>query len=84
MDRLNYIVLSDLDGTLTETSSSWQFIMESLNKWESEGKFHLNLFLNKKINYDEFLRLDVNSWKGIPSKHYLDAINKIKFSSFIF
>jgi len=81
MKNYQYLVLSDLDGTLTEIPSSWQFIMEWFDLCESKGKYHLNSFLKKEITYDEFIRLDVVAWKGITSEDYLNAIKKIKFRS---
>ncbi|MHA2363696.1 MAG: HAD family hydrolase [Candidatus Hodarchaeales archaeon] len=74
-----FLVISDLDGTLTEPHSSWQYVMEKLGFWENHGKNHLQNFLDNKINYDEFIRLDVETWKGIEEKRYLEVINQIPF-----
>lgn len=74
----NFIVISDLDGTLTEVPSSWQFVLEDQNLWDL-GKLNLELFLSKKINYDEFIKLDVELLKNLPTDSYLNSINKIKF-----
>ena len=79
MKEIQYIVLSDLDGTLTEISSSWQYVMEFFNLWESDGKHHLQSFLQGDISYNEFIRLDVESWKGISEKRYFNAIDSINF-----
>jgi HAD superfamily phosphoserine phosphatase-like hydrolase len=73
------MVFSDLDGTLTETQSSWQFVMESFGLWESKGKHHLRSFLNNEISYDQFIHLDTNSWKGKSKEDYLNTVHKIKF-----
>ena len=75
----NFVVVSDLDGTLTNQPSSWQFVLEGLDLWYERGENNLDLFLNKKITYDEFIRLDVELLKGIPVKDYLAIINKITF-----
>jgi len=76
-----FLVVSDLDGTLTEAQSGWQFVMEQLGLWENYGKIHLNNFLNKTIDYKEFIRLDVKTWQGLPESHYIEIINRIPFRS---
>ena len=73
----NILVVSDLDGTLTHQKSSWQFILENLNLWYNKGEKHLRMFLDKRINYDEFIRLDVELLKGVSLKEYKRIVNKI-------
>ena len=80
-ENVRYIVFSDLDGTLTKVNSSWQYIMEYFELWETKGKHHLHSFLNGEINYNTFLKLDVETWKGLPDVEYMKAINKIPFRS---
>ena len=80
MHQKKILVISDLDGTLTTEQSSWQYILERLNLWIPEGKKNLEKFLNKEINYDEFIQLDVSLLKGVPVHKYLDVINSIKFN----
>ena len=75
----NLIIISDLDGTLTTIESSWQFVLEELGLWIGKGSKNLDLFLKRKITYDQFIDLDVALLKGIPVEDYLDVINKIPF-----
>ena len=72
-------IVSDLDGTLTTVSSSWQFVLEHLGLWENQGENNLHLFLHNKITYDEFIRLDAALLQGIHEKKYLDIISQIPF-----
>ena len=72
-------IVSDLDGTLTTVSSSWQFVLEHLDLWENQGENNLQLFLHNKITYDEFIRLDAALLQGIHEQKYLDVISQIPF-----
>ncbi len=73
------VVISDLDGTLTNHTSSWQFVLEYLNLWENKGEKHLHQFLSNEIDYDEFIKKDVELLKNTPLTKYFEAINKISF-----
>jgi HAD superfamily phosphoserine phosphatase-like hydrolase len=75
------IIVTDLDGTLTTHQSSWQFVLEHLNLWNDYGKKNLELFLNNEIDYDEFIRLDVESMKGTSYDTFLSIIYQIPFRS---
>lgn len=60
------LVIFDMDGTLTEVRSPWQFIHERMGVWENAGANHLFSWLNGRIDYEEFFRLDVELWLGQP------------------
>ena len=64
----NRLIVFDIDGTLTRHVSSWQFIHERLGLWENEAIEYQNRFLEGKISYRKFCRLDAAHWKGIPEK----------------
>ena len=81
-----YLLVFDLDGTLTTHHSSWQFVLEQTNNWEPEGRINLEKFLNNELKgetkekkYLEFCRLDVNLLKGLEYNVFLNIINKIEF-----
>ncbi len=76
MDK-SVVVVSDLDGTLTTQESSWQYVLENLNLWHNQGKNNLEKFLKKQIDYDEFIKLDVELLKGTTIGKYLSIINNI-------
>lgn len=75
----HFVVISDLDGTLTTQQSSWQFVFEELGLWYGRGEKHLHLFLDGKISYDEFIKMDVALLKDVPVQKYLETIDKITF-----
>lgn len=79
MQYENIIVVSDLDGTLTDQVSSWQYVFEQSNLWIDKAERNLELFLNKEIDYDKFIDLDVKLLKGLPVQRYLKIIDSINF-----
>ncbi|MGH9868851.1 MAG: HAD family hydrolase [Candidatus Polarisedimenticolia bacterium] len=66
-------ILFDLDGTLTPVRSSWQHIHEKLEMWTGRADRYQQLFLEGRIDYEEFCRLDALEWKGLPSSR-LEAV----------
>ena len=79
MPQKNVIVVSDLDGTLTDQSSSWQYVFEELGLWVNQAELNLKKFLAKEICYDQFIELDVSLLKGVPIKQYLKIIESINY-----
>ncbi|MHC4598720.1 MAG: HAD-IB family phosphatase [Planctomycetota bacterium] len=59
------LVLFDMDGTLTEVRSPWEHIHRRLGLWEGLGDGHLAEWLEGRIDYEEFFRLDVALWLGM-------------------
>jgi phosphoserine phosphatase len=60
------LVVFDLDGTLTPSRSVWHFIHQKLGTWEGRGEVHLRDWLDGKIDYEEFARVDALEWQGRP------------------
>jgi len=58
------LVIFDMDGTLTEVRSPWQYIHERVGVWEGLADKHLSSWLKGRIDYEEFFRLDVELWFG--------------------
>jgi len=48
------LVIFDLDGTLTQERSIWEYIHKQLGKWYGFAEEYQNLFLAGKISYEEF------------------------------
>jgi phosphoserine phosphatase len=45
------LVIFDLDGTLTQERSIWEYIHKQLGKWYGFAEEYQNLFLAGKISY---------------------------------
>jgi phosphoserine phosphatase len=59
------LVLFDMDGTLTEVRSPWEHIHRELGLWTGNADRHLKAFLEKRIDYPEFFRRDMDMWIGV-------------------
>jgi phosphoserine phosphatase len=59
------LILFDMDGTLTEVRSPWQYIHERLGLWADDGDRHLKAWLAGEIDYPEFFKRDVDMWLGM-------------------
>lgn len=73
------LVAFDVDGTLTENKSSWEFVHRKLGIWEDVGERYLNMFRAGEITYQEFARLDALRWKGIEEERLLTVLEEISY-----
>ncbi|MCD4652757.1 HAD-IB family phosphatase [bacterium] len=72
-NRNSWLLVSDVDGTLTTEISIWEYFHKLLNKWTSEGLPNLNAYLAGEITYNEFAEMDALAYKGL-SRNQLDAM----------
>ena len=86
LSKSSYLLVFDLDGTLTTHHSSWQFVLEKTNNWEPEGRINLEKFLNNELKgntkeekYWEFCRLDADLLKGLEYAKFLNILDEIQF-----
>jgi len=69
----SWLLVSDVDGTLTEVVSVWEHFHKKLGKWDSEGLPNLKAFLNNEIDYLKFAELDALAYKGM-SRQQMETI----------
>ncbi len=70
------LVIFDLDGTLTEVKSTWQYIHENLGTWHT-GKLSAEDYRIGRIDYLKWAELDSQMWRGVKLarlKSIVDAI----------
>jgi phosphoserine phosphatase len=67
------LAVFDMDGTLTDCASSWQYYHERLGIWDGAASVHQEQFRRGEISYEEFARLDAGHWKDLPLER-LEAI----------
>jgi phosphoserine phosphatase len=72
------IVFLDCDGTLTNVTSSWQYLHERLNLWEENADEFQRLFRAGRISYGEFCARDAALWKGLPIDRIRDILDEIE------
>jgi phosphoserine phosphatase len=69
----------DLDGTLTDTRSSWQYLHHRFGTLDV-GRITAELYHDGRIDYVEWARRDAACWKGISLVDLLPALNEIRYT----
>jgi len=75
------LVIFDLDGTLTQERSIWEYIHIRLGKWYGFAEEYQKQFLAGKINYQRFCELDAEVWKGMKVEEVLKIVKNVPFYS---
>jgi phosphoserine phosphatase len=73
------LVIFDLDGTLTQERSIWEYIHKKLRKWYGFAEEYQNQFLAGKISYERFCELDAEVWKGMSVEELLEIVKTVPF-----
>jgi phosphoserine phosphatase len=73
------LVVFDLDGTLTQERSIWEYIHKQLGKWYGYAEEYQKEFLAEKISYDRFCELDAEVWKGMRVAELLEIAKTVPF-----
>jgi phosphoserine phosphatase len=73
------LVIFDLDGTLTQERSIWEYIHKKLGKWYGFAIEYQNQFLAGKISYEEFCERDAQVWKGMKVEELLEIVKTVPF-----
>jgi phosphoserine phosphatase len=73
------LVIFDLDGTLTQERSVWEYIHKQLGKWYGFAEEYQNQFLAGKISYEEFCERDAQVWKGMRVDEVLEIVQTVPF-----
>jgi phosphoserine phosphatase len=72
-------IFFDCDGTLTDVRSSWQYLHERLNLWDSNADEFQRLFAAGLIDYHEFCERDASAWKGMTMEEIQKIVGEIGF-----
>jgi len=73
------LAIFDLDGTLTQERSIWEYIHIQLGKWNGFAEEYQNQFLAGKISYDEFCERDAEVWKGMRVEEVMKIVKTVPF-----
>jgi phosphoserine phosphatase len=73
------LVIFDLDGTLTQERSIWEYIHKQLGKWYGFAEEYQNQFLAGKISYEEFCEGDARVWKGMRVEELIEIVKTVPF-----
>jgi phosphoserine phosphatase len=73
------LVIFDLDGTLTQERSIWEYIHKQLGKWYGFAEEYQKQFLAGEIFYERFCELDAEVWKGMRVEELLEIVKTVPF-----
>jgi phosphoserine phosphatase len=74
--RRRLLAAFDVDGTLTTIRDSWRFYHEALGTW-AEASRNAERFFRGELSYEEWARLDVGLWRGIPLDRLLSLAREV-------
>lgn len=78
MKKLRLVVF-DVDGTLMNAVSSWQFLHERLGTWD-KGKQYAEQFFRGAITYEDWARQDASLWGGLKLEKVRQIIDGIQYT----
>jgi phosphoserine phosphatase len=73
------LVIFDLDGTLTQERSIWEYVHKRLGKWYGFAEDYQRQFLAGEITYQRFCELDAEVWKGMKGEELLEIVKRVPF-----
>lgn len=72
-------VIFDVDGTLTQERSIWEYIHIRLGTWYGFAEEYQKQFLAGVIDYQRFCELDAEVWKGMKVEEILEIVKTVPF-----
>jgi len=72
------LVIFDLDGTITQVESTWQYIHERLGTWQ-KGKVSARDYWSGRIDYVKWAELDSSMWRGIDIRRIKSIVDEIPY-----
>ncbi len=73
------LAVFDLDGTLTQERSIWEYIHIRLGKWFGFAENYQKQFLAGRISYEEFCERDAEVWKGMRTEELIEIAKTVPF-----
>jgi phosphoserine phosphatase len=74
------LIAFDMDGTLTQEPSSWEYVHRRFGLWTGRAEAHMMRFLSGEITYEEFSILDAQEWKGMLHAEIERTLGEIHYA----
>lgn len=74
------LAVFDLDGTLTNHHSVWEYIHKALGTWKNRGEKHLEQWVNNEITYEQFAQRDAVEWQGLHIQRIRNIVDSIQIT----
>lgn len=74
------LITFDIDGTITQHISSWQFLHERLGQWDNQAIEYQKKFQAGRISYRRFCRLDAAHWNGMHVEKLYEIFQEIPYA----
>ncbi|MBU0478837.1 HAD family phosphatase [bacterium] len=75
------LIIFDIDGTITKHISSWRYIHERLELWDTLAFQYQKQFLAGKLSYRKFCELDAAHWKGLSEEKVREIFQELPYAS---
>lgn len=79
-NRIIRLTIFDLDGTLTDNESAWQYLHKRLGTWKA-GLAAFEQYQRREISYEQWASLDAKQWVGQPISRIRSIIAEIPYSN---
>lgn len=76
---MKFLACFDMDGTLIEVTSSWEFIHKILGTEEISSSYR-RMYERGEISYSEWAFLDISAWKGRDFSEVLRRVDEIRIT----
>ena len=74
------LIIFDIDGTITKHISSWRYIHERLELWDTLAFQYQKQFLAGKLSYRKFCELDAAHWKGLSEEKIREIFQELPYA----
>ena len=71
------LVVLDMEGTLTTNPTVWELMHLKIGTWASHGLPYWEEFKSGGMNYEEFARKDVATWRGASEHLLAEAVEEV-------
>lgn len=73
------LAIFDLDGTLTQEKSIWQYIHRRLGRWYGFVEKYNQRFMAGELSYKALCELEAEVWRGMKVEEMMEIVQTVPF-----